>query len=304
MPDTMPIYGCRLLEVTPLDPDNDFEPLTGQEKLVEVPQEASVEPDVVEGARNELRGGDKLVAIIEEEDYLVGLNITFNNAELDPEAIEIIAGGGTLLQEKAEVITGTEDGDNQILWRAVEGGTAGNSITVEIAATGVDGDPITIDVTADAITVTCDDTTNAGAVISAANADADVAALVDAMDAPGSDGSGLVVTEGPSNLADGSGDNVGYETPTIDDQHDGRTPFQGKLYVAQFAEGFSEREEIQGYVEFIFPYCKGRVPSISASGQTFMVPSFTLEAREHKHSTPPQGALKFQEVATSALPSV
>lgn len=299
----MPLYGCRLLEVTPLDPDDNFAPLTGQEKLIEVPQEASVEPDVVEGARNELRGGDRLVAIIEEEDYLVGLNITFNNAEIDAEAIEIIAGGGTLQQQKAELVTGTEDGDNEILWQAVEGGTSGNSITVQLTLDGID--EIAIDVTDNAITVDCPDAfTTAAAVISKVNADTDASALVTAMNEAGSDGSGYVVAEESSSLSGGSGDYEGYETPTIDEQHDGRTPFQGKLYVAQFAEGFSEREEIQGYVEFTFPYCKGRIPSISASGQTFMVPSFTLEAREHKHSTPVQGAMKFLEVDTDALPSV
>ncbi len=202
MGDTMPLYGCRLLEVVPLDPDTDFDPITGEELLLEVPQEAGVEPDVLEGARNELRGGDRLVAIIEEEDYLVGLNITFNNAALDPEAIKVIAGGGDLILDEEE----------------------------------------------------------------------------------------------EQNV-------IGYESPTFDDQHDGRAPFQAKLYVAQFSEGFSEREELQGYVEFTFPYCKGRIPSISSAGQTFMVPSFTIEAREHKHSTPKQGAFSFKEIGVGDLPS-
>lgn len=203
MGNTMPLYGCRLLEVTPLDPEDDFAPEPGEDFLLEVPQEAGVEPDILEGARNELRGGDRLVAIIEEEDYMVGLNITFSNADLDPEAIKIIAGGGDLI---------------------VEG----------------EGEDETV---------------------------------------------------------------VGYESPVFDDQHDGRKPFEAKLYVARFAEGFSEREEIQGYVEFHFPYCKGQIPSISAAGQTFMVPSFTIEAREHKHATPPLGAFSFKEVDIGDLPA-
>jgi len=200
MSNIMPLYGCRLLEITPLDPDSDFAPEVDAEHLLEVPQEAGVEPDIMEGARDELRGGDRLVAIIEDEDYMVGLDITFNNAALDAEAIQILAGGGEL------------------------------------------------------------------------------------------------ITEGETD------DVVGYESPTIEDQHDGRAPFQAKLYVAQYAEGFSEREEIQGYIEFTFPYCKGQIPSVSAAGQTFMVPSFTIEAREHKHSDPTQGAFKFEEVEVGDLP--
>lgn len=192
-----PIYGCRLLVVTPLDTTT-FEPEAGGEHHLEVPQEASAEPDIEEGARNSLRGGDRLVGIIEEEDYLLGMNITFNNAELTPEALQIIAGAGSLIEEETEV--------------------------------------------------------------------------------------------------------VGYELPTFDDQHDGRTPFQTQLYVARFAEGFNEREEVIGFYEFTFPFCKGRVPSISAAGQTFMVPSFTLEARENKHTTPKQGAFKFQAIGVDDLP--
>jgi len=202
MSDVMPLYGCRLLEVDELDPDADFAPL-GDPTLLEVPQEAGVEPDIIEGARDELRGGDRLVAVIEEEDYLAGLNITFNNAELDPTTIQIIAGGGDLIEDEEEV----------------------------------------------------------------------------------------------PNV-------IGYESPTFDDQHDGRVPFQAKLYVAQYTEGFSEREELTGFIEFTFPYCKGQIPSVSPAGQTFMVPSFTIEAREHKHSDPKQGAFKFKQVAVGDLPSV
>lgn len=59
----------------------------------ETPQQANVTPQFSEGQSTELRGGDKLLAVVEDDAKLTGLDITFTDAELPGAALALLAGG-------------------------------------------------------------------------------------------------------------------------------------------------------------------------------------------------------------------
>lgn len=162
------IYGCRLLVVTALDTATG---LPGTSTVsIETPQQFGVTPQFSDGQRQELRGGDKLIAVVEDDDELTGMDLTFTDALLNGPAMEIIGGG--------------------------------------------EWDDVTEKYTAPAI----------GAV---------------------------------------------------------KTPFEAKLYVAQYAEASQHQSDVEGYVLFTFPYCKGRIPNFTAQDRNFLVPQFTIKAREN-----------------------
>lgn len=88
------IYGCRLLVLTELDESTGLPPETSPSIVrIETPQQASITPVFAEGQTQELRGGDKLLAVIEDDPELRGLDITFSDALLNGEAMALIAGG-------------------------------------------------------------------------------------------------------------------------------------------------------------------------------------------------------------------
>lgn len=86
------LYGIRLLRVVPLEPDGKI-PSTPDWVSVETPQQAGVTPVVMQGQQQELRGGDKLLAVIQEDDEYIGVDIQFTDAVLTGEVMEVIAGG-------------------------------------------------------------------------------------------------------------------------------------------------------------------------------------------------------------------
>lgn len=90
-----PLYGVRLLVLTELNQDGS-EKVDGKVVRVETPQQVGFDPQISEGQRTELRGGDHLVAAVEEEDTFLGINATFQDAVLGYEAMQLI-GGGTLV---------------------------------------------------------------------------------------------------------------------------------------------------------------------------------------------------------------
>lgn len=172
------LYGCRRLDLTPISEDGSPDPDTTTVKI-DVPQECGVEPQVQEGNEATLRGGDKLIAIIEDEDILTGINFTFTNAKLDAEEVQLIGGNGTI-------------------------------------------------------------------------------------------------------KTDAEGNSIGYEAPTMEEQQTGKTPFMAELYVAEYAEGASNKAALKGFVKFTLNYCKGSVPTFTSSDQDFLTPEFTIKARENK----------------------
>lgn len=87
-----PTYGCRLVVLTELNADGS-EKIGGKTVRIDTPQQVSFEPQITEGQNQELRGGDGLVAKIEEDDVLTGMNATFQDAVLNYEAMQLLAGG-------------------------------------------------------------------------------------------------------------------------------------------------------------------------------------------------------------------
>lgn len=88
------LYGCRLMVVSELDPATGSPKASGGNVAkFETPQQVGVNHQWIEGQRVELRGGDKLLATIEDQAQLVGVELSFNNAELPGEALALLAGG-------------------------------------------------------------------------------------------------------------------------------------------------------------------------------------------------------------------
>jgi hypothetical protein len=96
------LYGCRGLVITKLNADGSM-PGPPDRYGIKTAQKASVELQYEEGEKSTLRGGDKVIAIIEQEDVVTGAGFKFTNAKFDAKATEIIA-GGTLLTSGEEII--------------------------------------------------------------------------------------------------------------------------------------------------------------------------------------------------------
>lgn len=179
-----PLYGVRLLVLTELDPTTGMPKVDAEEVWVETPQQVGFEPQIIEGARQEVRGGDRLIATVEEADNFVGINATFNDASLNLEAMRLI-GGGT-------------------------------------------------------------------------------------------------ITDGE------------YVPPTVEEQAT-KPPFKADIYVAQYEEGAQEASDVSGFAKITLERCIGRVPSFTAQGQNFLVPSYTLKARDNKKASKPCYTISFVE---------
>jgi len=88
------IYGCKLLVVTVLDPVTGLPPTTNPvTAYIDTPQQFGVSPQFSEGQRQELRGGDRLIAVVEDDPQLIGVDLSFNDATLNGPAMAIIGGG-------------------------------------------------------------------------------------------------------------------------------------------------------------------------------------------------------------------
>lgn len=87
------LYGCRLMVISELDPETGLPKSDGKTAKFKTPQQVGVNHQWIEGQRVELRGGDKLLATVEDQAQLVGVELSFNNAELPGEALALLAGG-------------------------------------------------------------------------------------------------------------------------------------------------------------------------------------------------------------------
>lgn len=184
------LYGCKRLDITPLNPDGTVDD-NAETVVIDVPQECSCEPQITEGNVAELRGGDGLIAVIEDEDILTGINFTFTNAELAPEEVRAIAGNG------------------QIIFDA-------------------DSNP------------------------------------------------------------------VGFKTPTIRQQQQDKTPFKAELYVSLYEQGSQSTSARKGFVRFTLNFCKGTIPTFTATDRDFLTPEFTVKSRENISQAKP--ALEWELV--------
>lgn len=77
---------------------------------IRTPQEANYEFEVVEGAENQLRGGDIILCNVKENDVIVSANISIKNAKFDLEATTHINGGTLVVEEilTVDYLTGYE----------------------------------------------------------------------------------------------------------------------------------------------------------------------------------------------------
>lgn len=87
------LYGCRLMVVSEMDPTTGEKKDEGKVVVFETPQSANISNQWIDGQRQELRGGDRLVATIEEQDELAGVQVQFTNAEMPGDALALLGGG-------------------------------------------------------------------------------------------------------------------------------------------------------------------------------------------------------------------
>ena len=86
------VYGVKLVVLTELNQDGSTK-ADGKVIKISTPQEVSYSPNIKEGSEQELRGGDKLIAVVKDEDELTSITATFKDAKLDIEAMALIGGG-------------------------------------------------------------------------------------------------------------------------------------------------------------------------------------------------------------------
>lgn len=91
----MPTYSVCLLVLTELNQDGSAKTTDPKTLKVTTPQQVSFDPQIVEGQKQELRGGGKRIATVVEPDELTGINATLQNAVLKIEEMAMI-GGGTI----------------------------------------------------------------------------------------------------------------------------------------------------------------------------------------------------------------
>jgi len=104
------IRGVRGLIVTRINSDG-TDDAGATPYVMSTPQQIAIEAQVVSGEESILRGGDKLLARVKDPDIVVGVNLGLQDARIDAQGIETLA-GGTLV----EVI---ENGDTRIVgWEA------------------------------------------------------------------------------------------------------------------------------------------------------------------------------------------
>lgn len=84
--------GCRGILLTKLNADGSM-PNPVEKYWIDTSQEASVETEVVEGETSDLRGGDRLLTRVEENDVIVGVNLDFTNARFDAKVVQLLQGG-------------------------------------------------------------------------------------------------------------------------------------------------------------------------------------------------------------------
>lgn len=86
------VYGVKCVVLTELNQDGSAK-TEGKTIRIDTPQEVSYSPNIKEGSEQELRGGDRLIAVVKDEDELTSITATFKDAKLDIEAMALIGGG-------------------------------------------------------------------------------------------------------------------------------------------------------------------------------------------------------------------
>ena len=111
------LRGVRGILVTELEEDGSY-PTTETSHWIDTAQQAELSAEVVTGETADLRGGDRLLLRLEEDDYIVGVNVTFTDARFDIEATDLIAGGTIIVATEADVVAGKIEVGDLIGWVA------------------------------------------------------------------------------------------------------------------------------------------------------------------------------------------
>jgi hypothetical protein len=87
------LYGVRRIDLTQLETSGAA--MTTGAKTVKLldPQQVSFDPQIIEGQKTELRGGDKLLATVQEPDILDSVTASLQAATLDYVAMYLMQGG-------------------------------------------------------------------------------------------------------------------------------------------------------------------------------------------------------------------
>lgn len=86
------VYGVRLVVLTELKQDGSAK-TDGKVVRIDSPQQVQYSANIKEGQETELRGGDRLIATVKEDDVLTSLTATFQDAKLNIDAMALIGGG-------------------------------------------------------------------------------------------------------------------------------------------------------------------------------------------------------------------
>ena len=100
------LRGVRGVLLTKLDEDGGMPIENVEEWWVDTAQEVDVAAEVVAGESADLRGGDRLLLRIEEDDVIVGATLTFRDARFDARAAELVGGGTLIVDPLTDEIVG------------------------------------------------------------------------------------------------------------------------------------------------------------------------------------------------------
>lgn len=104
------LRGVRGILITKLEVDgseseseSELDP-TILKHWVDTSQEVDVSAEIVAGETAELRGGDRLLLRLEDDDIIVGATLTFRDARFDGAAAELIGGGNVIADQNDNII--------------------------------------------------------------------------------------------------------------------------------------------------------------------------------------------------------
>lgn len=282
------LRGVRGVLLTELEPTGADKP-TAVPYWVDTAQDVDVAAEVVAGESSDLRGGDRLLLRIEEDDTIVGATLTFTDARFDGRASELI-GGGTLIVEAIAAAKATAyigSGENGTVNIEVDAaGVAGNAYTVEVVVAGTVDAALSAAAVGDDLTVTLgtdaqgdpDDAKNTATLV--AGAVSGVAGFTASATGTGADP--LVAAEAQKSFTDGADtydEIVGWDAPTVEQQAN-RIPFKAEVYV----QSFNEAGGREAYLKYVFRFCKGTAAEISHSNRSWGTPEFEIKARENPYT--------------------
>lgn len=95
------LRGVKGAILIPLNPDGSM-PATPERHPIKTTQSVGIELEIAEGESTELRGGDTLLARVQEPDYVVAANITMTDARTDLVTEAIITGGQLITQDDGQ----------------------------------------------------------------------------------------------------------------------------------------------------------------------------------------------------------